>query len=165
MTVDGRNNWQKMIFRVKALHRNIADAVGIISDILTAGDMSNETLMRELIAERRNDIQASVIPSGHTFARRSASQALSVAAYRDEQWHGKTQLQFLNAVVPPFQKDHKDMVVKIAKLKESILNRGGLIINLTADADGLTHLEESVGRLAGRLVADGETASSLFPPR
>ncbi|PJC74050.1 MAG: peptidase M16, partial [Syntrophobacterales bacterium CG_4_8_14_3_um_filter_49_14] len=96
MVTDGKGNWQKMIFRMKALHRNIVDAVRIVSDILVSGDLSDETRLRNLLAERKNRLHASVIPSGHVFARLTAGAAFSVPAYRDEQWHGRTQLRFLN---------------------------------------------------------------------
>jgi hypothetical protein len=163
MTVDGRNNWQKLIFRVKALHRNIADGVGIISDILTAGDMSNETRMRELIAERRNDIQASVIPSGHTFARRSASQALSVAAYRDEQWHGRTQLKFVNSIADKFDERRRELLERVTSLQHMVFRKDRLHINLTADAEGLSLLRESAAGLIGRLSGGGGTGNQSVP--
>ncbi|MDQ5984582.1 MAG: hypothetical protein CSYNP_00277 [Syntrophus sp. SKADARSKE-3] len=162
--VVGENRpWQKMIVRLKSLYRNIPDAVSLLGDILTEGDLTDLKRMEDLLVEKKNRLHAAIVPSGHLFARRLAASSFSVAARRDEQWHGKTQLQFLNAVVLPFQKEHKDLVVKIAQLKESILNRGGLSINLTADADGLTSLEESAVRLAGRLAAYGETAPLLMP--
>ena len=144
MTTEGRNSWQKLIFRVRALHRNIADAVSIISDILIAGDMSNETRMRDLIAERKNDLHASVIPSGHTFARRSAGQTLSVAAYRDEQWHGRTQLKFVNIIAGEFGERKKEVLDRLTFLQHMIFRRDRLHVNLTADAEGLSLLGESM---------------------
>ncbi len=163
MTMDGRNSWQKLIFSVKALHRNIADAVGIISDILIAGDMSNEIRMRELIAERKNDLHASVIPSGHTFARRSAGQALSIAAYRDEQWYGRTQLKFVNMIADKFDERKKELLERVTFLQHMVFRKDRLHINLTADAEGLSLLTESAADFVGRLSAGGGTGSSSVP--
>ncbi|MGA2331420.1 MAG: insulinase family protein [Syntrophales bacterium] len=163
MTMDGRNNWQKLIFRVKALHRNIADAVGIISDILIRGDMSNETRMRELIAERKNDLHASVIPSGHAFARRSAGQALSIAAYRDEQWHGRTQLKFVNLIADEFNERKKELLDRLTFLQHMVLRKDRLRINLTADAEGLSLLRESAADFVGRLSGGGGIETPSVP--
>ncbi|MDP2268949.1 MAG: hypothetical protein Q8K46_07240, partial [Deltaproteobacteria bacterium] len=80
-------NWQKMIFQVKALYRNVDEAVKILADILTTGDLSQQDRMYDLIAERKNGLHASIVPSGHIFARRTAAAALSLPACRDEQWH------------------------------------------------------------------------------
>jgi len=163
MTVDGKKNWQKLIFRVKALQRNISDAVGIISDILITGDMSNETRMRELIAERKNDLHASVIPSGHTFARRSAGQALSIAAYRDEQWHGRTQLKFVNMIADKFEERRKELMDKLTFLQHTVFRKDRLYINLTADAEGLFLLKESSADFVRRLSSDGGIGSVSIP--
>ena len=38
MTIDGRENWQKMIFSLKTLHRNIPEAVAIVRDLLAEAD-------------------------------------------------------------------------------------------------------------------------------
>ncbi|HUH66179.1 MAG TPA: insulinase family protein, partial [Syntrophales bacterium] len=155
MTVDGKENWQKLIFSVKALHRNLPDAVHIVSDILAAGDMSNEARMRDLIAERKNDLHSSVIPSGHAFARRSAAQALSLPAHRDEQWHGRTQLKFVNAVADEFDEKKKDLLGKLTYLQNMLFRKGRLYINMTADAEGLSLLRKSITELLGRLPAGG----------
>jgi presequence protease len=163
MTMDGRNNWQKLIFRVKALHRNIADAVGIISDILTAGDMSNETRMRELVAERKNDLHASVIPSGHTFARRSAGKSLSIPAYRDEQWYGRTQLKFVNTIAGKFDETKGELLERVISLQHTVFRKDRLHINLTADAEGLSLLRENAAALIGRLPSAGGIGNPSVP--
>ena len=118
IAMDDRRNWQKMIFRIKSLYRNTRDAVNIIADILTSGDMSNEMRMRELIAERKNNLHASIIPSGHAFARRSAGAALSVPAYRDELWHGRTQLKFVNRIADQFKEIKSDLLDKLTYIAE-----------------------------------------------
>jgi len=163
MAANGEKNWQKMIFRVKALHRNIKDAVNIISDILTSGDMSNESRMRELIAEKKNDLQAAVVPSGHIFARRSAGAALSVPAYRDEQWHGRTQLKIVNRIADQFKEIKSDLLDKLTHLHDMVLRKDRLYINLTADAEGISLLSESAAGLVRRLSGDRGIGNPSIP--
>jgi hypothetical protein len=163
LSVDGKKNWQKMIFRIKALHRNVKDAINIISDILTSGDMSDESRMRELIAEKRNDLQAAVVPSGHIFARRSAGSALSVPAYRDEQWHGRTQLKVVNRIADQFNEIKGDLLDKLTVLQNMVFRKGRLYINLTADSEGISLLSESTVDLVRRLSGDGGIGSPSTP--
>jgi hypothetical protein len=163
LAVDGRQNWQKMIFRIKALYRNIGDAVNIIADILTAADLSDESRMRELIAERKNNLHASIIPSGHAFARRSAGSSLSVPAYRDEQWHGRTQLKFVNHVVDQFNATKDDLRVKLSSLQDTAFLKDRLCINVTADSEGIALLSEGVADLVRRLSANGGMGNPGIP--
>jgi Zn-dependent M16 (insulinase) family peptidase len=164
LAMDGRQNWQKMIFRIKCLYRNIGDAVAIISDILTSGDMSHEMRMRELIAERKNNLHASIIPSGHAFARRSAGAALSIPAYRDDLWHGRTQLKFVNGIADRFNEIKSDLLDTLTILQHMAFRRGRLHINLTADAEGIALLSEGVADLLRRLSGNGGTGKPSAPP-
>ncbi|MBM4271962.1 MAG: hypothetical protein FJ139_07405 [Deltaproteobacteria bacterium] len=163
MTVEGEKSWQKMIFRIKSLYRNIGDSVKIISDILTEGDLSDEPRMRELIMERKNSLLASVIPAGHIFARRSAGSAFSIAAYRDEQWHGRTQLRSISRISDRFDDIKSDLMEKLAALRNITLRKGRLHLNVTADAAGISLLSESAVDFVRRLPGNGKVAEPSIP--
>ena len=163
MVTDGKGNWQKMIFRMKALHRNIVDAVRIVSDILVSGDLSDETRLRNLLAERKNRLHTSVIPSGHVFARLTAGAAFSVPAYRDEQWHGRTQLRFLNGIADQFNGGKEELQEKLARLQQMTFRKERLILNLTADAEGLAIFTEGTSELVERLATGGTAAVPGIP--
>ena len=138
--IDGRDTWQKMIIHIRMLYRNIPDAMGILSDILFRGKLSETARMRDLVFEGRNDLQAAVVPSGHVFAKRTAAASLSLPAYREEQWHGRGQLKFINALAEAWEARREDFTDKIAELKARIIRKDKLILNLTADEAGLRML-------------------------
>lgn len=156
-------HWQKMIFRVSALHRNIREAVDILTDVLTAGDLSDETRMRDLLLEKKNGLHASVIPSGHLFARRSAGASLSVAAFRDEQWSGKTQLELLTNLMQEFGGRKEGFRENLGRLKDLIFRRERLTLNLTADAGGLGLLGKAAESLLLRLPGGGAAGQASMP--
>jgi hypothetical protein len=150
MTADGKGNWQKLIVQLKALHRNVSDAVGIASDLLFAADFSDKARMRDLVLESKNRLHSSVVPSGHMFARRTAAAALSVPFYRDEQWNGRSQLRLLSALAERFDDRLADILRDISGLYREVFRRERLLINMTGDAEGITLLAEAAGmRLAG----------------
>lgn len=135
--VGGQETWQKMIIHIRMLYRNIPDAMGILSDILFNGKLSEKARMKDLVFEARNDLQAAVVPSGHIFAKRTAAAALSLPAYREEQWHGRGQLKFVNALAEAWEARREVFTDKIADLKTRIIRKDKLIMNLTADEAGL----------------------------
>jgi hypothetical protein len=161
--VSREKHWQKMIFSVRALHRHLGEAVNIMADVLTTGDLSDETRMRDLLVEKKNRLHAAVIPSGHLFAKRSAGASLSVAACRDEQWSGRTQLQLLTGLMEAFG-DRKDAFRdKLIRLKDLIFRRERLTLNLTADAEGLGLLEQAAGGLLAHLPGGGQVGLASVP--
>lgn len=163
LTVGDRTPWQKMIVRVSALHRNTEEAVQILSDMLTAGDLSHEARMRDLVAEKKNRMHAAVIPSGHLFAKRLAGAALSLPAWRDEQWHGKTQIRLLADVASRFRDGAKELQEKLERLQQTIFRSGRLTLNLTSDSEGLSLLRDAAERLISRLPAAGAPGAGSMP--
>ena len=148
LTVDGAGNWQKMLFSVKALYRNVDEAIGIVEDILKEGDLGDAARMRDLILEKKNDLHAAVIPSGHLFAQMAAAAALSVSAWRTEQWHGRTQLKFIAGTADRLPDRGEELREKLMRLREIVFVRSRLHLNLTADEEGLRLLTGAADRLS-----------------
>ncbi|MCL6584183.1 MAG: insulinase family protein [bacterium] len=155
-TVMGEETWQKMIFRMKMLHRNIPDAVQLLDELLTQGDLSDRTRMQNLLAEEKNDMLSAVVPQGHAFARRTASAGLSLAHHRDEQWNGLAQLRLLVDLAERFSRDGESLAEKMAQLRAHIYRRGRVILNLTGDAEGLDELRRALEHLVQDLPPAGE---------
>ncbi len=165
MTADGRGTWQRMIFGVSALHRNVEDTVEILKDVLTAGDLSHEARMRDLLAEKKNGLHAAVVPSGHAFARMAAGAGLSLPAWRDEQWHGRTQLRFVSRIAEEFQKKPGEFREKLACLRSIVFSPDKLLLNMTGDEEGLSLLENQLKVLVNCLTRSVKEESAALPER
>ena len=152
-TADAKSSFQKMIFSFSSLYRNLAEAINIITDILSAGDLSAEARMRDLIAERKNNLQSAIVPSGHIFAKRAAGAAQSVPAYRDEQWNGRTQLRFVQQKAGNFETAKTDLQEKLHFLKSLVFNKENMLINITADDQGIKLVQENISSLLQKLPA------------
>ncbi|MEW5801613.1 MAG: insulinase family protein [bacterium] len=146
-TVTGEQNWQKMIFRMKVLHRNIHDGVQLLDELLTQGDLSNLSRMQNLLSEEKNQMISSVVPSGHIFSRRTASAGLSLVYHRDEQWNGLTQMSLLVSLAERFTHERENLAKKLATLKERIYRKGRVTFNLTGDRQGLQALRAALEHL------------------
>jgi hypothetical protein len=163
-SADATDTWQKMIFSFKALYRTIPDAFDTVYDILCEGDLEQEARMRDLLAERKNNLQSSIVPSGHVFAKRAAGAGLTLPAYRDEQWHGRTQLRFVQQQSGDFDVSGQNLREKLAQLKAIIFHKNNLTINVTAGADGLTLVETHIDRLLAKLPSGQRADRSAKPP-
>jgi Zn-dependent M16 (insulinase) family peptidase len=153
-TADAKASFQKTVFSFSALYRNLPEAINIITDILSAGDLSAQARMRDLISERKNNLQSAIVPSGHIFAKRAAGAALSVPAYRDEQWNGRTQLRFVQQKAGNFETAKADLQEKLQLLKSLVFNKENMLINITADDQGIKLVQENILHLLGKLPAN-----------
>ena len=166
-SADARTSWQKMVFSFSALYRNLPEAINIVSDIIFAGDLSADARMRDLISERKNNLQAAIVPSGHLFAKMAAGAALTLPAYRDEQWHGRTQLKFVQNQAFDFSSTKQDLREKLETLRKILFTKDNLVINLTAEDKGLKIAEENIlnflDKLPSTATAKMETKPGLAP--
>ncbi len=153
LTADGKKNWQKMFFSVKALYRNVDEALGIVRDILTAGDLTDADRMRDLILEKRNGLHASIVPSAHLFAQMAAAAPLSLSSRRNEQWHGRTQLRFIAGTADRLTDSRRELQENLMRLREMVFVRNRLHLNLTADEEGLHRLTVAAGGMVDALPA------------
>ncbi|MDR2861307.1 MAG: insulinase family protein, partial [Syntrophobacterales bacterium] len=147
--------WQKLIVHIRMLSRNISEAIQILDHILFQGKLTELSKIKDLVFEGKNNLYAAVVPSGHIFAKRTAASSLSLAAYREDQWHGRRQLQFLAGLTDNWDAKRDDFIARIADLKEQILCRNNLLLNFTADDRSLPVLLEETDALAARM---GRTA-------
>ena len=159
---DGKETWQKMIVRMRALQRNIPEAVALLGDILAAGDLSDRRRMEDLVLEKRNGLQAAVVPSGHLFAQRTAASTLTLPARRDEQWNGLIQLRLLNSLAARFSAE--PLAETMQRLRGGVFSRGGLLINVTGDAAGIDLLLARIESLTERLESSASGMPAAFVP-
>ena len=166
-SADAGTSWQKMVFSFSTLYRNFPEAINIVSDIIFAGDLSQEARMRDLISERKNNLQAAIVPSGHLFAKMAAGAALTLPAYRDDQWHGRTQLKFVQNTANDFDSAKQDLREKLEALQKILFNKENLVINVTAEVNGLKIAEENIlnflDKLPSATMARMETKPALAP--
>ncbi|MBN1473780.1 MAG: insulinase family protein [Syntrophaceae bacterium] len=162
-SADGKSHWQKMIFSFKSLYQNIPKAADIVNDILTENNLEHKARMQDLIAERKNSLHSSIIPSAHIFAKRAAGAALTLPGWRDEQWHGRTQFKIIQNIAQNFSKSYEELSEIFAKLKKIIFTKDNLFINITADETGLNLCRYNILRILNN-IPNKSVRSRQVPP-
>jgi Zn-dependent M16 (insulinase) family peptidase len=165
LTGNGGGQWQKMIFRIKALYRNISEAMKILSDLFFNGDLTDEKRIFELIAEMKNGLHAAVIPSGHLFAKMSAGAGLSLPAHREEQWNGRSQLRFITALADRFEAGKAEFAETIKSLRNLTFRKEGALLNLTGDGEGLGLMLNEAAILCDPLLFHSTVGGDEAPER
>ncbi|MCX7982453.1 MAG: insulinase family protein [Syntrophales bacterium] len=143
--------WERLMVRTCALYRKIDEAINTVCDLLTECDFSDRKRIEDLLMERKNRLTSAIVPSGHLFAKMMAASSLSLPAWREEQWEGRSQLLLVSQSLDSFRDDPDSFVEKMIELKETIIQKGGLVINLTADEEGMKKLSDCLPALLERL--------------
>jgi presequence protease len=159
----GEGTIQLFTLRSSALERNIPRMVEVVRDILLGGDLDDGARLGDILSEERNDLRAAIAPRGHIFAWRSAAASLSLAGWRDEQWHGASQARFLGDLARKYESDGGRIRADLRRVRDALVRRGRVMVNLTGDAASLAALRAPVAELLGRLPEGGAPSGEARP--
>ncbi len=121
----------KGLFQGKALVRRFDEMLAIFEDLFLRPRLDDPKLVKDTLVEMRNDLNAAVLRSGHSFASMHASARLSRSRYIDEILDGIMQLRFLDKQV---RGNNMDSVIdSLKKIHEIVINRRGCFLSVTAD--------------------------------
>jgi presequence protease len=115
----------------KALNNRVTDMMGIYNDLLFHPDFTNTRQIRDILFEMRNDLNSSVIDSGHSFATTHAAASLCTSKYLSDLLDGIKQLRFLDRLLK--QKNTRDIVSRMQALHTCIVSRNSCVLSVTAD--------------------------------
>jgi len=153
-----------LVLRVKMLEQQIPEALDLTEKVLFERNFQQETRLKELLLEMRNDIRTSLIPNGTGYALTRAAAPLSESAYMDEIWYGVTQYEHLQKAVEQWEKEGAEPLVKVlASLSRKIFTRLDWI-SLSAGEKELPFFEEQWNlRIAGWEILPVEALSLPIP--
>jgi presequence protease len=124
----------KWFLHAKALSERSGEMLGIVQDLLHSPELSNAKQLRDILFEMRNDLNAAIINSGHSFAATHAGAQLARSRFVTELLDGVTQLRFLDKLVK--QDDAAGVADKMRALHGLIVNRSACTVSITADNPG-----------------------------
>ncbi len=135
--VDLKNGIREhLIFRVKMLENRLSEAILLIWDLITRADFDDLKRIENIILEQRNDLKSSIIPAGHHFTALRAGSRLSKALQIEEHWKGISQLFSLAELTTGLKEKLKELVSSLKRLREILISKDRLILNLTFDSYG-----------------------------
>ncbi|MDR3167818.1 MAG: insulinase family protein [Treponema sp.] len=141
-----------LIFRLKALDEKIGPALDLARRIITDADFSDQRRIRDLVLEMKNDLDASLAPSGHAFASGRSERYFSRSRAVDEIWNGMSQIEFAHRIAAL---DTAEISRRFSRIRDTLVSRAGLLVNVTGSSESIT---ASLRELEGRF-------SPFGPPR
>lgn len=138
----------KCFFHGKALAERFDELGEILFDMLSAPRLDDTKLLHEIVLEMRNDLNSSVIGSGHQFASQHAAARLSPIRHLCEVLDGIEQLRFLDRLV---KQDNPAAVVGVLRqIHRQLIDAQSVMISLTNDnpEQHFDSLERLMGNLA-----------------
>ncbi|MGN0279879.1 MAG: insulinase family protein [Lachnospiraceae bacterium] len=149
--------------KVKTLYENLPQAFELATEILTESVYTDPKRLFELIAEARSEKQAQMMTAGHTLAAGRALSYLSRTACVMEHMNGLLFYRLLECLEGEFDAKKDDLVEKLQKLVHCIFRPENLMVDYTAQQEGLNGIEALVENLKGALFTDPIESTGYVP--
>jgi hypothetical protein len=149
--------------KVKVLYENLSQAFALAEEILTESVYKDTKRIFELIAEARSEKQALMMSAGHSLAAGRALSYLSRQACVMEQVNGLPFYRLLESLENEFETRKDDLLEKLERLIRCIFRPENLMIDYTAQREGLTGIEELAEQLKGSLFTEPVGTTGYTP--
>jgi hypothetical protein len=121
------------VLRAKSTVEKAPAMFDILNELLQEADFSNRDRLRQIILESKARFEHRVIPSGHAMAATRMKARFSDAGYITEQMSGISELQYLRGLAARIDDDFDSVKNDLEKLRDIIINKNGLLANVTVD--------------------------------
>jgi Zn-dependent M16 (insulinase) family peptidase len=140
-----------LFLRAKAVSGKLDEMTSILIDVLTSARLGNRERVEQLIDEERAGMEARLVPSGSSIADYRLRASLTEADWAQEQMSGVSYLNFLRGLAARMKEDPSGVTEALERIRDILVRRGGLILNVTAEAGDLRKAETHLQRLVAAL--------------
>ena len=149
--------------KVKVLYENLPQAFALAEEILTRSDYTDEKRLFELVAEARSCKQADMMSAGHRVAVNRTLAYLSKPAVILEHIGGIPFYQLLESLENEFDVKKEELISNLNKVIRYIFRPENLMVDYTAESEGLTGVESYIENLKGKLYTDPMETTGYDP--
>ena len=154
----------KLVVRAKAVPDQVGEMNSIISDILLTTEFDNLPRFKQIVAELKAQMESVLIPSGHSVINRRLHAGNSTAGWLSEQLHGLESMFFIRQLMTEMEEDWAGVVEKLNRIRQILVQRGHMMLNLTVDSETLQEIRPQLEALV-HAIPEGRPAFETWQPK
>ena len=126
-----------LFLRAKATVAETPALFEILHDITTDVRLDDRERFRQIVLAARSDLEAGLLPSGHSYVYSRLRSHFGEADWLSEQLGVSSQL-FFRALADRIDQDWPGVLADLQAVQNSLVNRGAMLCNITVDQAGYT---------------------------
>ncbi len=153
-----------LVLRGKATQENATELLAILTDVLMTPRLDNPERFRQIVLEAKAGMEAALVPRGHQVANTRLRAHFHTAYRLEEMISGVEQLQFLRRLAERIDNDWPGVLADLEAVRSLLVNRSGLIANVTLDGTGYGAFEPLLAGFIGGLPGESYLAAAWNLP-
>lgn len=134
-TLRNEDDYAAYLFvRGKTTSDKTQDLLDIFRDVLLTVNLDNRERFKQIVLERKAQMERSLPMAGHQIANSRIRAQYATADWADEQMAGANGLFFLRELAERVENDWERVANDLKFIRETLVNRSGMLVNVTAEA-------------------------------
>jgi presequence protease len=157
-----------LFLRGKSMLPQVGELLQILRDILLTVRLDNRERFRQMVFEEKARQEQKLVPSGHQMINLRLRSHFSEADWAAEQMGGVSFLLFLRDLARKVQEDWPGVLANIEELRQILIRRENMLLNVTVDEAGWSQSESKVAAFLDGMPSapvSKQTWSVNYPPR
>lgn len=150
-----------LFMRGKVVMSKPEELFGIVSDVLLGARFDNQKRIVEMLKESKARMESSLVSSGHSYASARLSSVHTVAGALGEATGGTSYLSVLRQLLETAQNDFPALQVRLESIRDRILTKETMVINLSGDKKTLDQADVALGTFLSGLPTNAPGESML----
>ena len=121
------------MIRGKSVSNKTPVMMDLFNDMLCNTKLDNQKRAIEMLKESKVRKESSVISAGHTFGAARLASKYSFLGYLGEVTGGLTSVRAAGSILEQAEKDWPTMLSRLNRIRDSIIRKGSVVVNLTGD--------------------------------
>jgi len=158
---DMNNPIMYVMVRGKATKDKVANLLDLFGQVLMKANLANEKRAIEMLKESKVRMQTSIITSGHSYGATRLAARYSLLGYLAETTGGLTYAREVATLLEHAEKDWPSVQKRLEALRDSIVAKGDVVVNLTGSKDVL----ETAAPLVEKFISSIPEAPQVCGPK
>jgi Zn-dependent M16 (insulinase) family peptidase len=158
MKSGAQGSFVKFFLRGKAVTSQVDELLDILKDVLLTAQLDNRERFKQIVLEEKASQEAGLVPGGHAVANARLKALFNEADWANEQINGPSYLFFLRKLAERLETDWSGVLADLQAMRKVIVNRTGLIVNVTVDRQSWKAIRPNLGKFMTALPAATRTS-------
>jgi Zn-dependent M16 (insulinase) family peptidase len=150
--------------RGKAMADKAGDMLDIARDILLTARLDDRERFKQMVLETKSSLEAGIVGAGHSFAGSRLDAQRSTAGWVSEQMGGVAYLDYIRQLAQRLDSDWEGVQADLEAIRKTLLQRRGVLVNMTADENTLRLATAHVDAFLDSLPAASGVAADWAAP-
>ncbi|HEV7719309.1 MAG TPA: insulinase family protein [Arsenicitalea sp.] len=148
---DGEGTAAYLFLRGKATGEKTGELLAILKDVILTARLDNKERLAQMALEEKAGFESRIAGAGNGIINSRLRASLHEADWAGEQMGGINYLFFLRELVPAIENDWPSVQAKLERIRDILVNRSGMVANVTTDAANWRALEPQLAGFLGDL--------------